>query len=180
MALIKKYAGIKILLICTLLYITVLPAMAQSAKQSDFSGTWLLDTVASKFNGVPAATAASVELGFSQHETYLALTKLAKGVDGQVFSFRDTLSYDGKPSVRIIPNTGTNVYTKTTTVKRSVDGKLVLSANYKVSSPDGNEFFYSTNETYSLSAGNNTLTLERTSILPDRTERVTAIYHKKQ
>jgi|GEM_PF-6081172 len=170
--------SIKTLLTGFLIGIPVLSATAQSAKRPDFSGTWLLDTAASQFNGVPAVSAAATELSFEQHDTNIALAKLAKGPDGAPFYFRDTLGFDGKPSVKIIPNTAK--YTKTTTVKLSDNDKLVFSAIYKLIGADGNEQTYASKEIYSLSPDNNTLTLERTSILPDRTERITAVYHKKK
>lgn len=175
----KKHTNIKALLICTLLYTCVLPATAQQTKRPDFSGRWLLDSAASQFNGIPAARVAANELGFSQHDTYVALSKLASDGKGGTYYFRDTVGFDGKPSVKVIPNTGSNTFTKTTTLKLSDDGKLIFSGSYKVNLADGSEQYYNSNETCSLSADGNTLTLERTSIFPDRTERVTCIYHKK-
>src|SRR4051812_33711317 len=85
------------------------PAAIQPAvKQPDFSGTWQLDTAASKFNGIPAASAAATEISFAQQAKSVAYGKLAKGFDGAPYYFRDTLSFDGKPSIKVIPNTGEN------------------------------------------------------------------------
>lgn len=176
----KKQNGIKISLTCVFFQLIVLSATAQTPKRPDFSGTWLLDTAASQFNGVPLGVAAAEEVNFDQHGSNMILAKLVKGADGASYYFRDTLGFDGKASLKVIPNTGANKCTKTTTMKLSDDGKLVFSANYKINSPDGNEQTYAGNEVCSLSADGNTLTLQRTNILPDRTERITAVYHKKK
>lgn len=178
MKIIKKYLSIKLLLTAILFSVTALPTSAQSVKRPDFSGNWLLDTAASQFNGLQPARATATQLALEQHETYITLSKLTAGPDGAPYYFRDTLTFDGKPSVKIIPNAVK--YTKTTTLKLSDDGKLVFSAIYKLTGADGNEQTYDSKEVCSLSADGNTLTLQRTSILPDRTERITAIYHKKK
>lgn len=178
MRIIKKHTSIKLLFTAILFSIITLSTKAQSTKRPDFSGTWLLDTAASQFNGVPIANAAVTEFSFEQQETYIALAKLLKDPKGNPYYFRDTLAFDGKPSMKIIPNQ--LKYTKTTTLKLLDDGKLVFSAIYKLTGTDGTEQTYASKETYSLSADGNTLTQERASVLPDRTERVTAVYHKKK
>src|SRR5438552_3249014 len=98
MKILKKNKGIKILLTGLLISFGALSAMAQSAKRPDFSGTWLLYTAASQFNGIPLASAAATEISFEQHYTNIALAKLTKGPDGAPIYFRDTLGFDGKAS----------------------------------------------------------------------------------
>jgi len=172
----NNYVIYAIILFIVSAFINVQAARAQS----DFSGTWKLDTSASEFGGIPAAQGAIRQLTIAQDKQKIKVEKLMVNPEGKEYSFSETLGFDGTVVENTVPYTSPRKISKAASVKTTEDGKgLVLSSKYNVEEENQSKWVFTTIELCSLSADGRTLTIAKTSIIPDRTVKIKAVYRKQ-
>jgi len=164
-----------------LVIISLVFSASQASAQSNYTGTWKLDTLASEFNKVPSGRAAVKELVITQDQQQITIEKLAVNTDGQPYRFRETLAFDGSTTENPVPYSSPRKITKSSSVKTEADGKSLLqNSKYHVEEADHSQWMFAVSERYGLSADGKTLTIEKTSISPAGTEKVKAVYAKNK
>jgi len=156
----------KIGLICIMLLVCQFKLIAQN---SNFTGKWKVMIDSSDFGGLPQKTAAPsmIEVKLTGDSVAVSRTFGEEGAMGETLQFaasqKEVLSPDG------------NTLRKSK-VSWSKDKKyIIFDWLYEVG---GNEWHYTRTETWNLSADGKTLTIDRITILPEKTDKVKAVYQK--
>ena len=148
--------------------IAIIPFIAFA--QTNYTGTWQLNKEKSNFGNIAPETAAASRIAISQTKETFNLERTL-GI-GNIR--KETYTLDGKP---FQSNVDANTQ-KTSSIKWDGNTKaFIITSNYKVTSP--NQYEYNRTENWKVSADQKTLTVERTTVLPDRTETTNAVYDKQ-
>lgn len=154
------------LMIHCLVCICFFSCMAQNA---GFSGQWTLDRQQTHFGGLEEKVAAPFRLEVRNAiDTLFVLRYVSEDV------IRQNLPKSGKDIERITSDGNTLVIEKLK--KKDSPTELCLVSEYEVG---GNEWRYHRQEDWRLSKDGKVLTIVRVTTLPDKVDKVIAVYTKK-
>lgn len=137
---------------------------------SDFSGVWIIDQGKSQYEHVLPGKGAPPTLSIHQTRDSIMIVRT---LDSKIIR-TETYSLDGTGVYSKIDS----MTEKTSSCTWSGDGKmLIIRSKYKIK--DGRNWESLRTDVFKLSDDKNALTMERVNILPDRTERIIAVYNRK-
>jgi len=155
-------------LICVCL---LLVARGQAlAQDSPYSGKWKLISDRSDLGQLPEKVAAAsfVEVIIIKDTISVKRSFLTDG------AFEETLRFEGQEKESFSPDGNTLRKSK---VNWSKDKKaIVFDWYYEVG---GNEWHYTRTETWNLSEDGKILTVDRITVMPEKTDKVKAVYQKQ-
>jgi hypothetical protein len=149
-----------------------LQVSAQSGSVN-FSGNWALNESKSKFGDSPFRM-ASTTLVVKQDGNTLSTDRTMAGPDGEM-KMTNNYTLDGKVS----ENTGMMDMKTKSTVAWSEDKSSITISSTMVFDMNGESREMKSAETWKLSDGGKTLTIESTRTRPDGDMKTTAVYDKK-
>lgn len=153
------------------LLIWLVTAFTSVQTKSDLSGKWAIDKEKSDFSGLPSKRAAPVSIKIVQKTDSMRIERLFEDLPLNV----ETYSFDGRALELTYPGT---VVTRVLTW--GGEGKAAtIASKYKMTEENGDTWEYTRTEIYSLADGDKTLILERTTVAPDATEKVKAVYRRQ-
>jgi hypothetical protein len=137
---------------------------------NSFSGKWLINITKSEFGTLTPEAGAAKEIKIDQKKDAIEFERIF----GSSTS-KETLSNDGKQVEQDMPNDTKKI----SSLKWSDNSKqFIVTSIYKVAN-NGNPWEYTRTETYTLSTDGKTLTLDRVTVIPDRTDVVKAVYERQ-
>ncbi len=168
--------GFKVLLLAFMLMTVNLLAKAAPPK-TDFSGAWQLNIAKSDFGKLPQ-TGAPTLINISQRADAIELDRSFPGTaDLPAVVDKALLTFDGQQLKAVLAPRNDQ---KTSYLKWSDDGQAItVFQNYKVTEAGKTPWEYNRTEKYALSDDGKTLTIERVTVFPDRTETIKAVYDKQ-
>lgn len=140
------------------------------AQQKTFNGKWKIVAEQSDFGGLEQKNAAPTEIDVNIISDSIVVNRYF----GKEQSFKESLLFGVNALETLSPDGNTLRKSK---VNWSVDRKrLSFDWYYEVS---GNEWQYTRHETWSISEDGKNLTVDRVTILSEKTDKVKAVYQKQ-
>jgi hypothetical protein len=160
----KKY---KVRVLIAGLMLLMLDSANSFAQINKFSGNWMIDNSKSDVSGLSFDLAAPKKLVVSLIDDSIAVIRTFAGKEPskQILKFNDT-------SLEDLPERNILRLSSVKADKTSISFKWHYEIN-------GNEWRYDRTEQWSLSNDGKLLTIDRMTTLPDKVDKVKAVYNKQ-
>lgn len=143
--------------------------------QRTYSGDWKINFAQSDFTNLKQEDVAPRNLKVIQTNDSIIIKKLFVHSKGKENSYSETFYYEGPPTERIASLTTRRL----TTVKWSSEKDTLIIIAHSYVNDNGIKWEYNAVEKWSLSQNNQVLTVQRTVVIPDRTETYSAVYERR-
>ncbi|MBN8857023.1 MAG: hypothetical protein J0H29_01470 [Sphingobacteriales bacterium] len=146
------------------------------SQKNNFGGNWKLDIAHSDFGGQIPGQAAPKTIVIALLKDSL---QLERDFEGSGVT-KEVLPLNSKPITIDLSKGAVKTKKETALEKSTDDHQIVIHSTYTVDDQDGSgqarHWQYTRTETYRLSEDKSTLTLERITVVPDRTDVIKAVY----
>ena len=140
------------------------------AQQKNFSGTWKIELEKSDLGGLAADVAAPKSIQVVANIKTITVKRIFGSDEPNTL----TLNFSGEQVEKISTDGNTLAITH---IEKEKSNILIFKTHYEVG---GKEWEYDRKETWILSADGKLLTVERITTLPDKVDKVRAVYERER